>query len=243
MKRRLNFTGRIRIAHSDISIKLIPSSDSPLKFTADRNLQDYSLPADALVYLEAYLGRSYMRFCWGTVAKSRFLGTENELTEIEQSARVLFRVKVVGTGPTTNGMLLAQADRITVDASEQPILPVKYADLNEIVWQLDFEDDAPFLVVNNRIEGMNDIVRFDPSFAALVFPTSLRTVLHRMLDERSEDGDDEQPWVENWITFARTLTDASLPDSNDFDQRQRWIDDSVNAFSKKNRLLNRYRAI
>ncbi len=243
MKRRLNFTGRLRITHSDLNIRLTEVADPPLTFTAERDLRRYDLPSNAQVYLEAFLGPSYMRFDWGSVAEPRSLSSGCELTEIDSRDSVRFRVKVVGTGPTTNGILLAQADHIRVDASEQSILPVRDTDLTYVVWKLDFEDNEPQLLVNSRIDGIKEIVRYDPTFAALVFPAVLKEILENVIDEWSGESDDEQPWVTNWMTFASSLTNETPPARDDVEQRQRWIDDSVRAFAKKNRLLNRYRDV
>ena len=54
MRRRLNFTNRIRIAQSDVRIRLNSDNGSSLRFVAERTLDSYDLPADARVYLEAY---------------------------------------------------------------------------------------------------------------------------------------------------------------------------------------------
>ena len=235
MRRTLNFTGRIRISQSDISIQV---SGSPLGFVAERRLDAYDLPPDAVVYLEAYRAPSYMRFDWGTVAHPRAPGSGAFLTNFNSEDIVLFRVKVVGAA-SANGMILAQADQIKTNVSDQSILPVYPKDLDGIVWHLSFDDDDPALLVNDRIDGIKDHVRSDPEFAALVFPGVLRDILERLCNEVTDGGDEQQTWVENWERFARSLMGRSVPRADDLG-RDKWIDEAINTFAKRHQLLSRY---
>ena len=179
-----------------------------------------------------------MRFNWGTVARPLTIGPGARLTGIDSSGTVYFRMKVVDA-TTADGLILAHADRIRANVSEQSLLPVESKDLEEIVWRLSFDDDAPFLLVNSRIDGILDWVRSDSNFAALVFPTVLRGVLARLCEEVTDGDDEQQSWVAGWERFARELTGRSVPRPDDLD-RSEWIDEAVNAFSRKHRLLNRY---
>ena len=236
MRRRLNFTQRIRINHSDIDIELTQDDAQPMRFVAARRLDRYGLPADAQVYLEAYRRNSYMRFAWGTVSQPQSPGSGSVLTDISSNATVYFRVKVIGK----EGIILAQADRIRVDVSNQSILPVEAIDLDQIVWRLSFDDDEPHLLVNSRIEGILDRIRHDSNFAALVYPAVLREILERLCHEVTDDDNESQTWVSNWQEFAKTLNQEPIP-SSDSQQQIRWIDSTVNIFADKHRLLNRYR--
>ena len=238
MRRRFNYTGRIRIRQSDINIRLRSEDEPPLTFRAERTLDSYGLPPDARVYLEAYRGPSYMRFNWGTVAHPLTLGPGAHLTGIDSNDTVYFRVKVVDAS-TTDGLILAHADRIRANVSEQSLLPVELRNLDDILWRLSFDDDEPCLLVNSQIDGILDWARSDSSFAALVFPTALRSVLERLCEEVTE-GDDERPnWVAGWERFARELTGRPVPKVDDLDMPE-WIEDAVNSFARKHRLLNRY---
>ena len=236
MRRRLNFTQRIRINHSDIDIELIQDDAQPMRFVAARTLDSYGLPADAQVYLEAYRRNSYMRFAWGTVSQPRQPGSGSVLTDISSNATVYFRVKVIGE----QGIILAQADRIRADVSNQSILPVEATDLDQIVWRLSFDDDEPYLLVNSRIEGILDRIRYDSDFAALVYPTMLREILQKLCREITDGDNEQQAWISNWQEFTETLSQDSIP-SSDSQQQAQWIDSTVNIFAAKHRLLNRYR--
>lgn len=239
MRRRLNFTRRRRISQSDISIQLLQDDAPPLRFDAQVSLDRYDLPPSANVFLEAYRRNSYMRFPWGRVSDTRPPGQRLALTDIDSADTVYFRVKVVGSADE-DGLILAQADRIRVNVSDQSILPVSVTDLDEIVWRLSFDDDEPFLLVNSRIDGILDLVRSDASFAALVYPAVLRDILDRLCQEATDGGDDQQHWVTTWERFARALNTEPIPRS-DGPGRDRWIDATANLFASKHRLLNRYR--
>ena len=239
MRRRLNFTRRRRISQSDVSIHLLQDDAPPLMFDARMSLDRYDLPPSANVFLEAYRRNAYMRFPWGTVSDIRPPSQRLALTDIDSADTVYFRVKVVGS-EDEHGLILAQADRIRVTASDQSILPVSVTDLDEIVWRLSFDDDEPFLLVNSRIDGILDLVRSDASFAALVYPAVLRDILDRLCQEATDGGDDQQHWVTTWERFARTLNTEPIPGS-DGPERDRWIDSTANLFASKHSLLNRYR--
>ena len=210
MRRRLNFTRRRRISQSDVRIRLMRDDRaSPMKFTAERNLENYDLPPDALVFLEAYRQNSYMRFPWGTVSESQGSGCGSTLHEIEGDT-VFFRLKVVGADDDAR-VILAQADRIRVTVSTvRTILPVEVDELGEVVWRLSFDDDEPFLMVNSRIDNILDRARSDSQFASLVYPTVVREVLDRLCQEFSPSGDEQQEWVTNWARFVRTLTSEPI---------------------------------
>jgi hypothetical protein len=72
MRRRLNYTGRVKINRSDVFIA-IQKKDELLIFDADLKLDDYGLPADSQIYIEAYRQTVWMRFLFGTVANNRSL--------------------------------------------------------------------------------------------------------------------------------------------------------------------------
>ena len=241
MRRRLNFTQRKRISQSDVSIRLIDEDAPPLSFEAQVSLDGYDLPPTANVFLEAYRRNSYMRFPWGTVSDTRRVVRRLTLTDIDSSDTVYFRVKVVGSADE-DGLIIAQADRIRVNAADQSILPVSVTDLDEIVWRVSFDDDEPFLLVNSRIEGILDLVRSDASFGALVYPAVLRDILERLCPEVTEGGDDQQHWVNTWETFAQSLNAEPIPQS-DGPGRDQWIDSTVNLFASSHRLLDRYRSV
>src|SRR6266702_226127 len=132
MIRRLNYTGRIKIHRSDVRLAT-READGVLSFDADLRLKDYALPAEALVFVEAYRQTSWMRFAFGTVADIQARPAEKrQLSEFDSAEGIRFRVKV--TQPQDEHILLAAADRIPLgkpedDADKQALLPVVPSEL------------------------------------------------------------------------------------------------------------------
>src|SRR5688572_6879666 len=132
MIRRLNYTGRIKIHRADVLLAT-RELDGVLVFDADLRLQDYELPADALVFIEAYRQTKWMRFGFGTVATLQPPPPEQrQLTEFESPEGIRFRVKI--TQAENEHILLADADRISLsqpegDADTESLLEVVPANL------------------------------------------------------------------------------------------------------------------
>ncbi len=156
--RRINSTGRRRIARSDVAVLVQPDAEGVLEFDATLDLAGYELPADALVFVEAYRQTTFMRFPHGTVAAPMCpAGVSRRLTEFASPERLLFRVKVTSSGDRF-GLLLAEADQIPVNEDEEqpehrmPLLPPRPEDLGQEVWRVDFSGaDGPYLLVNERV--------------------------------------------------------------------------------------------
>ena len=54
MIRRLNYTGRRRIARSQVMVRLVPAADGVWSFDADFTLAEHDFPAESSVFIEAY---------------------------------------------------------------------------------------------------------------------------------------------------------------------------------------------
>src|SRR5207244_5929254 len=68
-----------------------------------------------------------------------------------------------------------------------PLLPTMLADLGHAVWQLDFSNDQPVLLLNRSIENIHMIARGDDQFLSLVYPAVVQRVLLQILERRSEE--------------------------------------------------------
>ena len=115
MIRRLNYTGRIKIFRSDLRLATREVGGA-LSFDADLRLIDYELPAEALVFVEAYRQTTWMRFSFGTVAAMQ-PPVDRWLHEFDSPDGILFRVKV--TQAKDEHVLLAVADRIPLAQPDQ----------------------------------------------------------------------------------------------------------------------------
>ena len=238
MIRRFNYTGRLRIRQNAVRISLIQDNSSPPRFNADLDLSQLDLPPTAQVYLEAYRQSLYERFAWGTVARPSPEGP-TVLTRVESLDRIYFRLKIVDES-TGQGLILAQADRISVDASStEPtgLLPVKLVDLGDQIWRVEFEPEEPWLYLNSKIDGVKDRAQSDPIFAALVFPQILREVLG-YIARYSLQPDDEAQWVADWQLFAESLSDEKRPTEDD--QMLQWIESAVSSFAETHRFSRVY---
>lgn len=242
MIRRLNRTGRLQIARSDISVGLRPTEgNEPPIFDIELNLEGYNFPADARVRVEAWRSNAVQRWDFGTVGLPLAPSDEaRRMRDVPQSSQ--FRVMVVaGDG---SGRLLGHLPSIRPVLPQKSLLPVREAgedELGEEVWRVDFgDDDLPELLLNANVGGISEIVRSDKTFRSLVMPAVLRSILtHGLIDERADPDDDESPW-EGWFRLAKSLhPDVEVPraESDDFDtdltEAREWIEAVVRAFAKE----------
>jgi hypothetical protein len=214
MKKRINFTGRKRIAAENVQVRITDAgTGQPPHFAVNLNLPA-GLPGDARVYVEPYHRSSSMRFSFGTVASPKI--PENlSLTELDRSASILFRLKVVDeTGEI--GKIIASANRIrAIEGNDEPnrkaLLPLVSTDLGEDVWGIAMDGGPPVLQINNRIPSFRDRLMADPVLQGAIYPHALRTVLKELLG--TDEHDDETEWVRDWKTFAGRLLGEELPEN------------------------------
>lgn len=250
MPRRINFTGRRKIRRSDVSIRIIQQNGS-LSFTADLQLGDYKVAPSAKVHIEAFRSAStlWKRFNFGTVSN---FGPQNgcKLDEFGHPEGIRFRVKIASGGDFL-GRLLAEADSIRPklpgehDQHTDPIIDVAPGAIGDEIWRLDLQDSMPLLIINEKIDDWKNLSR-ESTFRALVTPMAMRLILSEMLlyGEGLGDDDDEDDWRQRWKRFAETLAgecpgvyDEQI-DNPPRQDIQDWIDNAVDAFSTRTRLLH-----
>ncbi|MDY0885429.1 hypothetical protein ACFPL7_12180 [Dongia soli] len=231
VKRRINSTGRKRIGHDRINIRLAETAPGqPLKATAALRLDDLGFPPHAAVALEAYYRSSGMRFPCGTIGNLN-VPSVLVLDEIDHDSSVLFRVKVIDR-ESSHGRLLGSAERVSPrEAGDQEgrrgILPVIERDLGHEIWKVDFSEDGPKLMLNNRISGVSARILGNAFGQALVLPAALRIVLEQLAHESEED----DSWQAQWLDHIRekfNIPDnpADLPD----EAAAEWIDEVIRGF-------------
>lgn len=251
--RSFNYTGRRRITRDEVTLRLSQSSDKTGVFDADIQLNTrHALPMDAVVCVEAYRGASasWMRFPYGTVGAIK-PPLDRRLTEFDGIDGILFRVKVTSPGEK-QGLILAEADKLSVrqpDEEEhlrQSILPVRSdKNLEKRVWRLAFEHKGPVLLVNSALGEKWDIVR-DQAFMTLVLPEVMEAILVRiLLVEQYRDDDDQVDetggWYSQWLRFSQSIPGTTEPpEISDKDAVEEWIGQVVGAFSRKQKILDRY---
>ena len=239
--RRLNFTNRERIAHTDIDIVLRTNAEATT-FDARLSIDDYGFPADARVIVEAYRQTAVHRFDYGTVSLLR-PPTDRSLVEFDTPVEVLFRLKVTAAS-VQPGLLLGEADQIRPrEPDEQPdrripLLPPVPDELDEELWRVEF-GRSTLLRVSRHLPDWKQTVR-TPEFRALVYPAAMRQILERILHiDGVTDIDDLHDWHCRWLKFASTLPGSrAVPKLRDeFDD---WIEEAVSAFARQERLRTRY---
>ena len=242
--RRLNYTGRRRLAERDIEVR-VQETETGLWFDAGLDLEEYRLPAEARVFVEAYRQHSWMRFDYGTVGSIR-PPRERYLTEFASPEGILFRVKVVRTDEPA-GLLVAEARAVKPEFSEEEneervcILPVRSdPGLEHEVFRMEF-GDRPTLLVSQRIGDWRELVR-RPAFAALAYPTVLKEILTRvLLVEEYFDTDDPHDWRSEWLVYATGLPGTGpVPHEEDVDLLCDWVETAVTSFCRHFGIMDRF---
>ena len=243
MIKRLNYTGRKTIPRAKFHITVLKTPEGR-EFEATLRFEDIGLPADALVFIEAYHKSDYMRFDFGTIGQQR-PPTDRRLSVFYEGARLLFRIKVVSVGEA-GGRIIAEADQIkpvSADDSrfKDPLLPVRtVSGMEDQIWRLSWSA-GPVLELNNKEPEIKTLITADPRFKTLVIPQILRSVLIRILcsdmdgDIETEDG----RMAARWLEFADSIYSGQPPDMADRDYAsiENWADAVVAAFCRRNRVL------
>lgn len=249
MIRRLNFTGRKRIAREHAAVTIVRPAKGDLSFEARLALGGYDLPHDATVWIEASHRTAFMRFPFGTVGLLQQPTPDaSRLTEFSAPEGVSFRVKVTGAG-TREGVILAEADGIPVQIAEEvlerrtTLLPIVPDDLGQEVWQVDFDGaNGPTLLVNQRL-GDWKAAASGVMFQTLVYPTALREILWHVYHIRQiVDPGDTEDWGAKWLQFGESVPGAGeVPRTSEDDgEWQQWIDDVVEGFARGHKLLDHF---
>jgi hypothetical protein len=246
--KRVNSTGRRRISWGQVSIEVFDGT--PRTFDAVIDLKDFDVPTDAEVVLEATCAGSntILRFEWGTVGEMK-PPQNRELTDL-RGENVFFSLKVIDRTERF-GRILGLAENIRplkggakTATGRRGILPVEKAELGDELWRLDFQSHDVFLLVNERIPELADRVRFDASVFSLIYPSIVREILTRALDEDQPDdeGDCTDRWPNLWVSFARRLHPerSAPPGPDESEERQEWIAEVVAAFCRDHSLRERF---
>ena len=172
------------------------------------------------------------------------------LPEFDSPEGITFRVKVVGVSGDSDGKLLAAADglKATMDGEpddRQSLLPVRPADIGQLLWRLDFDDTGfPSLLINKFVpSGWSEFAR-QPYFRALVFPEVIRQVAAWVVENLSDAMDNPDspavPWVKYFkVELGQDLSTMTIPSGDEGGQQWalEWADEVAERFSRKHRFL------
>lgn len=234
---RFNFTERKRIPREHVKVAL--HGDLPIAVvSASFALAEYGFPGTAQLVLEAQAGWTVQRFEFGTIDSIQ-APRDARLSEFDSLAGVLFRVKVIATGDH-GGRLLGTADALhpsssLEDAGQRSFVVVRPADLGDLIWRLEFDEDQAILLVNRRLGDHHDFLR-RKEVIALVFPEVLRQLLLEAID-RPADEEDIGHWTTQAKLLGERLATRPAPQHDDEEAVDEWAVEAVKAFARRHRLI------
>lgn len=250
MIRRLNFTGRRRLARGDVTVRLTRGADGRLQVGVGLTLGHYALPPSALVFVEAYRQTTWQRFAFGTVA-SPVASAPTILRQFGTAQGVRFRVRVVeavvsGRPPR----VLALVDDLRPVAPPEgkgglSLLPVDWGDFDGHTWKLEIDDESgPLLLVSKKLVPDREAFVGSREFTSLVLPVVLRRVLEQVLQAETDSAETDG-WTGEWLRLARIWSGVNPPSDRGTatgltDVEEDWIDDVVDSFSKAHGIPERF---
>ena len=245
MIRKLNYTGRQKIPRSNVQIDVTRNDVGERSFDIRLHLDGLKLPGSAHIYVEAYHRSGYQRFDFGNV-KQRRIPSDRRLNKLSNSAIPLFRVKVVERS-TAHGRILAAIDKIRPNsldnqpADSQSLLYVEYDDLGNRIWELDLEGNWPTLRLNAGADEISFVAGSDHRFLSLVYPEVVRQILTRILiQDEHTDPECDDDWPSLWLRLVSALPGMTPPPQTEKAERERWIEDAVEAFAVRHNMLAKF---
>lgn len=254
MIRRLNFTSRRRLSRADVTVRLAPVADGRARIEATFALEKYRLPPSARVFVEAYRQTSWQRFDYGTVAAPITAGS-TVLRDFGTGQGVRFRVRIVEAA--TNGgapRVLALVDDLRALGPPEgkgglSLLPIEWGEFEGHTWRLEVDEESgPLLLISRALVPDREAFVGSREFASLVLPVVLQRVLERaLLQAPDADFSEGEGWAADWLRLAQELPGVGPPPdraAGSFlsDDQLDWIDEAVEAFSKRHGIAERFLA-
>ncbi|BBT18430.1 hypothetical protein WP8S17C03_44790 [Metapseudomonas otitidis] len=247
MSRRFNFTGRVRIHKDDIRITIDSSNGSSICSVCLR-LEEYSVPSDARVIVEAERGRALrLRHEWGYAGNA--LSSEGGCSAFDVSSMgdledVRFRVLVVE--PSTS-RLLAAAEGVEahsnddIQESQRSLLPIVMKDLYGGVWELEDMDGTPTLALDINLGTKNELKSSPVLFSIL--PGVVRAILVYQALERSDEEPDEDTGdstsATRWLELGSKWAGFPCPGNAEYRDIDDWAQKAVTGFCREKKLRSR----
>lgn len=244
----LHRSSSTRIGSDRVAIEVHDGHD-PRTFDATIDLQGFQASPDAIVVLEAACAGSntIRRYAWGTIGQ--LLPPEDRALSDLHGGNVFFTLNVIDRSERF-GRILGLAENIRplkagpkTATGRRVILPVEKANLGDELWKLDFRSEDVLLLVNEKIPGLSERVRFDPAIYTLIYPAIIRDILRRALDEQPDDEEDSERWPTLWLQFGRRLLLPEVrepPVSDDDEEREERVAEVVAAFCREHDLTKKF---
>jgi hypothetical protein len=226
---RSNPTGlrEIEKRRVDIQVSMIEGRRYFNLFKLD--LSALKVDLDDRVICVARAGKTSQRFDIGTVAAWK--RESLPLDDLDQSELLRFRILV---HPHGNPKISASAENLRpLDESQsESLLPMEPAELGQLLWRLEINEDGPVLKFNSSVFPSASGVENYLPFAALVLPEAVRNVIDKIADEPAILDDDAEvlsawgPWIDS-LGLDRPSSDT------DKDEKQEWCARVVEAFCNR----------
>jgi|SRR5271156_217911 len=239
ISRRFNYTHRVRIPASKIHVEIEHGEDGKYRGIVKkldltehgRHAEEVWKAAHVVVEARRVSVGLYRKQILGTVAETQQKKpiTPIELAEFPDESEVVFRFKVVDS----DKKLLGEVDGIRTgeraDTEREPLIPLIPTDLKEELWLVDTSDEAvgPRVLVNKRLPNASGLLMRDPVIRGLILPQIVRQVLAVVATTEQQS----ETWTGNWIRFADGLGHSELPNTDDDEAVQGWVDDVVESFT------------
>jgi|GEM_PF-4370719 hypothetical protein len=237
ISRHFNYTHRVRIAASKIHVEVERGEDGRHRGIIKKlDLSDHGRhreevwrAAHVIVEARRVSMGLYHKQVLGTVAETQQPIAPIELTEFPDDAEIVFRFKVVDA----DKKLLGEVDGIRtgerIETEKEPLIPLILTDLKEELWRVDTSDEAlgPCVFVNKRLPNAGGLLTRDPVTRGLIMPQIVRQVLTVVAKTEQQS----EPWAANWISFAEQLGHPELPDAEDDEAVQGWVEEVVESFT------------
>ncbi len=235
--KRFNYTGRIKILQSDVHVQINHHEGCVPYFNIVLDIENYALPAEASVAIEAHQGTRWMRFDVGKVGLIKNI-VKLELLDFDDIEHLRFRVKII---ENETGKLLAVANGVhpfvddkDVNNNQTSILPVRSTDLasDGVCWKLDYNEMDVSLLIEKELGGKEQVVRSD-IFKSLILPSAMREILNCLLkDDWDDELDDVSDWKTKWLLFVKQLGGSMPQKGRDIDNSE-WVDGAVRRLVNK----------
>ena len=230
---RSNPTNLIEIDKNRISI-LVSEVSGGRYFTLNRlDIGGLDLKGDLRVYCIAWAGKSSQRFDMGTIdllKKDSF-----PLEELDRSESLRFRILL---HEENKPLLMASAESLRpMDESQsESLLPMEPAELGQLVWRLDINEEGPVLKYNVSVFPSSAGIENYLPFGALVLPEALRKVMEEIAKSPSRL-DDEGDILSAWANWLDSIGAGRPP--GDEDEAQEWCNQVINTFCERHRFASR----
>jgi len=201
-----------------------------LHFKIDKlELKEISLESNLEIFIIAAAGNTRRRIKIGTVSNYS-LEDVYDISELDSSSTLRFRILI---RKVNDPKLVAVIEKITPNYDEQSdsILPMKPADLGQLLWKLETaENEGPVLLFNSNVfPSAAGTENFLP-FASLVLPDALRQVMAFIANDPVKLDDEDDAWFPWGKWLDESGADRPPADTEDDLEKNRWCEEVVEIF-------------